>query len=330
MVENYDLDLFINLSKYKPTENVTPLENFTTELFVYMLKYLQKNYKTAAFEILKLFDINEKEKISSISTQNEYYVDGTKLKPDIEIDLEDRVVFIEVKVNSPLHSSILNKGLNDQLEDYQQITFEDKKTIVYSLTKYNIDSKIKQNIRWNQISKILNRIKTTNQLLDNFIEFLKENNMGEQKAISMDTANLMSNYYAYFQYLHDIFNASAFSKNPKYQYGSNYAKEDAFGYNIMTSGIPKSTNEKDAYYFLGLIKPFEQQLSFQVYLGCLKKSKWEKDWKEDIHKCHPIIKSLDISNISNLNDYDEQLKIGTIWLNEIYDYLKTIIKNEYL
>ena len=91
MAENYDLDLFINLSKYKPTENVTPLENFTTELFVYVLKDLLKNNKPLAIEILKLFEINKVEQIINIKTQNEFKVDGRTLRPDIEIDLVDRI-----------------------------------------------------------------------------------------------------------------------------------------------------------------------------------------------------------------------------------------------
>lgn len=128
MAENYDLDLFINLSKYKPTKNKTPLENFTTELFVYVLKDLLKQENNVGYEILQLFNIKKTEKILDISTQNRFTINKHPLEPDIEIDFENKVVFIEVKVDSALRSSILGIGLTDQLEDYQQIKFHEGKT----------------------------------------------------------------------------------------------------------------------------------------------------------------------------------------------------------
>ena len=37
-------DLFINLFKYKASENIKPVENFSTELFSFILKYTKEKY----------------------------------------------------------------------------------------------------------------------------------------------------------------------------------------------------------------------------------------------------------------------------------------------
>ena len=326
MPDKYELDLFINLSKYKPTEIVTPLENFTTELFVYVLKDLLQKSDNVGFEILKLFGIDKHENVLSISTQNEYYVDDRVLRPDIEIDLDDRIIFIEVKVNSHLHPSILKRNLKDQLEDYQQIFFPSRKTIVYSLTKLKVSSKVKTNIRWYSISKIIKKLEGTNQILDNFISFLEAYNMSEQEAMKSDTENLMTTYLSFFEYLQEIFNVSKFAQNPKYKYGVDYVNKFGFGFFIMDSNKKKSKNEEDAFYFLGILPPYKNEISFQVLNHLLKEKKWNKDWVKDAAGAHPIIKKINISDITKHEDFDKQIEIGVQWLDGIYDSLKSIVK----
>ena len=324
------MDLFVNLSKYKPTENVSPLENFTTELFVYILKDLLRQKNEAGYEILALFGIRKNESIQNISTQNEYKVDDRILRPDIEIDLDNRVVFVEVKVNSPLHPSILKGHLDDQLEDYQQIQVTSGKAVVYSLTKLKIYSRVKTNVRWYSISKILKKLEGPNQIIDNFISFLEINNMSEQKAMKADTAHLMTTYFSFFDYLREIFEASKFAQNSKYRYGTNYVEKNGLGFFIMDKNKRKSKNEEDGFYFLGILPPYENEISFQVLSDYLKDKKWKKDWLKDDEGVHPIIKKINISKITNEEDSDKQIENGVKWLNEIYDSLQLIIKKAYI
>ncbi len=336
MAGNYDLDLFINLSKYKPTETVTPLENFTTELFVYVLKDLLKQNNKTGYEILRLFGIQKKERILDISTQNEYKVDKRILKPDIEIDLADRVVFIEVKVDSTLRSSILKRGLSDQLEDYQQIQVSTGKPTVYSLTKHKVNSPVKTNIRWYQITKKLKSLEGNNQIIDNFISFLEEYNMGETKPITSDSKNLLSTYHSFFQYLIDIFEASEFNNNDKYKYGSKFIDEHQFYLNIMENYQSRSANEEHSYYYYGLYDIFPNKIVFQVLNGTLlskfqdPKTWKNKGWKEDSIILHPIISTIDISDITKKRNYETQVEIGAQWLNSIYKNLKKIVNPDYI
>lgn len=330
MTGNYDLDLFINLSKYKPTVNVTPLENFTTELFVYILKDILKNNKPLAIEILKLFEINKVEQIINIKTQNEFKVDGRTLRPDIEIDLVDKIVFIEVKVNSQLHPSILNRNLGDQLEDYLQIDFDDKETIVYSLTKFSVVSRINKNVRWRQITSILKKNNQKNQIIDNFINFLEANQMGEIQLLQNTTDTLFKTTWTFMSFLKNIYENSKFYQNKKYKLGSEYLYESGIGYYIQKSSAKKSNSEKNTYYFLGVIPNIDNVLSFQVMQESLKTEyidNWKKSWKKDKFGYCPIICTLDFEKITTLTTSDEQITKGTDWLNKIYDKLNIIVKN---
>ena len=332
MARNYDLDLFINLSKYKPTEEVTPLENFCTELFVYVLKDLLHKNETAGIEILKLFGIDKPNKIIRIKTQNEYYVDDKKLRPDIEIELTDKTIFIEVKVNSQLRKSILGRGFTDQLEDYQIIKTNSGKTIVFSLTKYLIHSKVKNNVRWFQITSILNKIKVKNQIIDNFISFLGENQMGIKQPLKTETLNLFEASNAYFDYLQSIYENSEFAKNGKYKLGQPYPFADGYGYYIQKK-LEDSSLKK--IYFIGIVPNLNNEISFQIMQEFLhkkynQKDKWKKDWKLDKFEYNPIISTIKISDITKLNSSDKQIIKGVNWLNKNYALLPSFIDEKYL
>lgn len=335
MEPKYDLDLFVNLSKYKPSENVTPLENFTTELFVYILKDLLRKKSNTGYKICKLFGINNPDEIEFISTQKEYSVDNKKLRPDITIELAKRTIFIEVKVDSPLHPSILKRNLNDQLEDYQQIEIPEQKVIVYSLTKYSVCSSVQKNVRWRDISNILDKKEEKNQILDNFQNFLKINNMGVGKPMTKETANIIETYNSFFSFLEEIFNNSKFKENKKYQLSKRIINEEDFGFYIMDASKPKSTNEDNSFYWFGIVSTYTDYLSFEVIVHCLmndysRKTNWSNKWKKDSWGINPIISTIKLSRILNHEDYDGQIEEGTEWLNKIYDELENIVKKKYI
>ncbi len=330
MSHDYDKDLFVNLSKYKPTQDKTPLENFATEAFVYILKDLLLSNEKCAKEILGLFGIKADINKQAISTQKDYSVDNQKLRPDIEIVCPDKVIFIEVKVESALRDSVL--GLNDQLYDYEQIQIDNKETEVYCLSKYFVSSKKSRNIRWYQIAEILKKYNDGNQLMQNFLYFLNFNRMGELKTLSMnDSVNLISKNQAFIDYLKAIYETSSFSGNAKYQLGSVYSKFDGIGFYIQDSTKLKSTCEENSYYFLGLLPENEDKINFLVLCGCLKdeySKQWQTDW---IHvRNHPIVSKKDINEIEQSSDIDSQIQIGVEWLNSVYGKLGDFVNPDYI
>ena len=243
-------DLFINLSKYKPSQYVTPLENFTTEVFVYILKNLLDTNPSAATEILNLFGIKNSDKII-ISTQTEYKVGEHILRPDITVESEEEITFIEVKVNSKLRESILGNEGEDQLQDYQKINTapEQKPTKVYSLSKNSISSPVENNVRWYQIFEILKEIEDDDIIVKNFLCFLTENKMGSPTDFTNAVQNLITANQQLIAYLIAIYEDSNFSKNSKYQLGSVYIENDGIGFYIQDSKVKKAKRKTTHFSF---------------------------------------------------------------------------------
>lgn len=328
-------DLFINLSKYKPSQYVTPLENFTTEVFVYILKNLLDTKSSAATEILDLFGIKNPDKII-ISTQTEYKVGEHILRPDITVESEEEITFIEVKVDSKLRESILGNEGEDQLQDYQKINTapEQKPTKVYSLSKNSISSSVKNNVRWYQIFEILKEIEDDDIIVKNFLCFLTENKMGSPTDFTNAVQNLITANQQLIAYLIAIYENSNFSKNSKYQLGSVYIEDDGIGFYIQDSQKRKSKNEDDSFFFLGILPEQEDCISFLVLYNRLKdefrnNDKWKQDWKT-CSSVHPIVSSKKITEITEKQNHNEKIEMGKIWLNTVYSELGEYVEEKYI
>lgn len=326
-------DLFINLPKYKPSQYVTPLENFTTEVFVYILKNLLDTNPSAATEILNLFGIKNSDKII-ISTQTEYKVGEHILRPDITVKSEEEITFIEVKVNSKLRESILGNEGEDQLQDYQKINTDQKPTKVYSLSKNSISSSVKNNVRWYQIFEILKKIEDTDIIVKNFLCFLTENKMGSPTDFTSAVQNLITANQQLTDYLIAIYEDSNFSKNSKYQLGSVYIENDGIGFYIQDSKKKKSKKEDDSFFFLGILPEQEDSISFLVLCDCLKdefkrNDKWKQDWKT-CSGVHPIVSSKKITEITEKQTPNEKIEMGRIWLNTVYSELGEYVEEKYI
>ncbi len=88
-------------------ETVTPEENYSTELLVYLLKYSLENGTLLFSQFMELLDkeitLSEYEQYT-ISTQNTLSTDINFLaRPDITIETEGEFCFIEVKVESEIN-----------------------------------------------------------------------------------------------------------------------------------------------------------------------------------------------------------------------------------
>ncbi len=328
-------DLFINLSKYKPSQYVTPLENFTTEVFAYILKNLLDTTPSAATEILDLFGIKNSDKII-ISTQTEYKVGEHILRPDITVESEEEITFIEVKVNSKLRESILGNEGEDQLQDYQKINTapKQKPTKVYSLSKNSISSSVKNNVRWYQIFEILKEIEDDDIIVKNFLCFLTENKMGSPTDFTNAVKNLITANQQLIAYLIAIYEDSNFSKNSKYQLGSVYIENDGIGFYIQDSKKKKSKKEDDSFFFLGILPEQEDSISFLVLCDCLKdefrsNDKWKQDWKT-CSDVHPIVSSKKITEITEKQNHNEKIEMGKVWLNTVYSELGESVEEKYI
>jgi hypothetical protein len=176
---NMETNLFERIFKYKETEKRKPLENYCTEIFVYIIEQLLLNNSISAIKILNLFGIKNyterKLKNIKLSTRNQYVINKSKLIPDIEIKYGKKRLFIEVKINSGLNYYKDNKKIIDQLARYKMI---DNKNNVYSLTKFINNSPAIENnqkVLWSQIYELLEN--ENNEIIKNFLLFLKEHGM---------------------------------------------------------------------------------------------------------------------------------------------------------
>lgn len=197
-------NLFSVLSTYKTTENVTPEENYSTELLVYLLNYsLQKQTRLfGSFMRMLTGGVAEVELDEYIGftvlTQKAFYTtDQRRAYPDITIESKDRIIFIEVKVESSLNYYESNDGSKDnesdgtphyidQIQQYQNIEYQKVKEI-YLLTKYADStnhtncSDYTKSLLWHNFATMLSTYRTEDEvetfLIDEIVKYLEEKNM---------------------------------------------------------------------------------------------------------------------------------------------------------
>ena len=101
-----EYNLFSQLFKYKETSKLSPVENYLTELFAFLLTYLIEEKKQIAISLLSNLGINAKEdSYIIVETQWESWVEKYKhfARPDIKICIEKDVYFIESKIDSNIN-----------------------------------------------------------------------------------------------------------------------------------------------------------------------------------------------------------------------------------
>ena len=188
-------NLFSNLNRWAIRQN----ENFTTESLVLILKRLLSDKPDVACRLLKNFtdgflDLsNEQATRTSIQTQTTI----DEGKPDIEITVDDYLVYIEVKIDSEL-------GV-DQLTRYRHAleSADKKRTLLVFLSRYPLTSTNNGTpdvaVRWYQIADwiegalLKNQIDDVNKfLLNQFLDYLKKQHLTLSKVKSPISIGLNS------------------------------------------------------------------------------------------------------------------------------------------
>lgn len=188
-------NIFINLFKYHPTQNLTPEENFNTELLVFLLRYSIEN-KTELVNIFfeKLELKTDKSDKIEIFTQKKY----KNSIPDIAIESTKLLILIEVKVEADINMYREEEGQKEefnQVEKYERIeSNKDKK--IFLLTKHAISSNFSncesfiKNIRWHEIIRMMKDYISGKSLdievsyIKMAIEFWEERSMSLEKVDS--------------------------------------------------------------------------------------------------------------------------------------------------
>lgn len=167
------------LKLYKKHRNKTPLEDFTTEVFVGILN-LEKEIKSDFIHnFLKLPKDNY-----NLKTQVKYELeDDQNCIIDFVLESENSICFIENKVNS-------KEGYR-QIERYSKVLESlaetGLQTHLFYCTKYFEKKELNEHnfkqIRWFQIAKFLQKYKT-NKLVENFLNYLTTHNMAQELTIN--------------------------------------------------------------------------------------------------------------------------------------------------
>lgn len=167
------------LNLYRKHSSKTPLEDFTTEVFVGILNLEEDIKQSFIQDFLKLPEENYR-----LMTQVKYELENDQnCIIDFVLEGEKSICFIENKVNS-------KEGYR-QIERYCKVlnilNDTDIETHLFYCTKYfdkkELDEHNFKQIRWFQIAKFLKKYKE-NKFIENFLDFLKTHNMAQGLTIN--------------------------------------------------------------------------------------------------------------------------------------------------
>lgn len=317
-------NLFTNLFKYKESDSTTPLENYLTELFAYILRGLIEEKNPVVCKLMNnlfLIPINERDlPCINVETQREFYVSkwDRTARPDIKITIQGKqVFFIECKVDS-----VLNQYKDfDQIQLYEEIECngKEKNMGVRTLSKYALSTKSKNflpehSVFWRRIYSLFkeNFGLKTNPIISNFLAFLEENGMAERKELEFSKEGL-NNYFALYDFLAENLNDFATKENcSRVEF---YGNSDYFGFTINYN--------KKAYIWVGTYKEDQEpriivetmaENEDKVFNKLENKSIYENLGKS-IYE-HRIFAAISIAEIQKGKTSEDQSKIFANWLEK--------------
>lgn len=323
---------FSNAFKYVKQEESSPLENFLTESFVFVLKYLIDRFPCDAISILNLFGIKITDTSQltyiKLETQKTFYAphdfcDKNKIpienkkrkdaRPDIVIyqSNEQKPTIIEVKVEASLNQYYLKNGDPiDQIDFYENIKGVKS---VYTLSKHFIDRKGSANsVRWFSIYELLKENKKS-FVVKEFCDFLKENNMGERKMIREKDIDILNTVNALTSLIRDAWESSNIKKMKINS--SPRITSSEFGYFLMRKG-EKSSATKEYPHFIGInISEKENYKDAILYLVNKPSKKIIDKFEEfDDNGWYVLKEAIKLKDLVKLKDIDEQEKKLADWL----------------
>ena len=321
---------FLNAYKYKETQERSQLENFTTESFIFILKYLISEYPEDAKKILSLFGIKYEQdltiKTQSIYNISENCIDINKIpvgqkeaKPDIVIyNNQNKTFIIEVKVDSSLNIYNLKNGtIIDQYDFYKNLKNIER---VYTLSKHHIEKDInpKLKIRWYQIYEILKTIHSN--IVKEFCIFLEENGMGERKMIDKKSLDILGTVYALSELIKNSWEKLNIKNKKLNSY--NYITQWGFGFYIIDKKTRNSAT-KDFNNFIGINKIDENNSNEIKYKNAI--TYWTRnvpkkadlaDFEQISLSGYILKEKIDLEELIQLKDIDKQEQLLSNWLKE--------------
>mgnify|MGYP003365260612 CR=1 FL=1 len=176
---------------YKNNKHKSPLEDFTTESFVGILKFDESLLTDFCVSFLRL----EKE-VFSINTQVKFsLIDNANCIVDIVIESSNQLCFIENKVNS-------REGFR-QLERYSKVldtyNLEGKTTYLFYCTK-NFEEKTLtkhkfNQFRWFEVAKFLQRHPSESKIKEDFLKFIKQKKMSQDLTLTTKNTFVIENLF---------------------------------------------------------------------------------------------------------------------------------------
>ncbi|MDR2247869.1 MAG: hypothetical protein LBE17_14560 [Treponema sp.] len=299
MKDNYS---FVNIRKRQDK-----LEDYTTELFVFLLNYLKYNNSPILEKILYEFGFRNKVDFDNLEfyTQQRLSHHDTKVIVDILIKYKTIKTIIEVKINSPLNMYKRNGKELKQIEYYEGIPDVQN---VYLLSKRVLKIKKPENrILWSKVYSIINA--SDDFVVANFAKYLEEKGMGSIKLneddlmalISVSSFNTLNKLMveAWPDDYDELYSLTSLSISPKKGYIGWYIKKD--DERLIWMGIG---GEKDGAIWTEILD--------EDIVECLK-AEGEDEW---------ALGSLDLNDIVNCETFEDQKIAVNDWFWEILEKRK--------
>lgn len=321
-METTKLDsLFVNLYKYRETDETNQLENYITELFSYLLNMLAEIKNPLLKNLLQngldiQFEDSDYESFVS-ETQKEYknlivYDDIRIARPDIEIRFSNKKYLIENKIGAPINIYKTKSGiLYDQIYLYQKISTDGIRTLSKNVV-YSKSLKKNNKRYWSKIAGILkNSELKTDFIIRGFIYLLEENGMGEKLLFrSGDNAPL----FALIDFLDNVidFEEMGYKNDSK----AINASGDFVGYDIRYSNA--------SYIWIGVYKDFDE-IVVESYADSTKLE------IKPIGTYGPfenqIYAKIDLQEFNKLETFEEQKELFDDWIKK--NKIKELLEESY-
>jgi len=311
-------NLFSKIFKFRQSKMKTPLEDYCTEIFVYILRQLVDSKNMLSIEILKLFGFKELSPNDlsqiKISTREKHYIKDQIVIPDILIYQKEKINIIEVKVNSGLRKyNVTKKKTINQIDRYKQIP---KINDVFLLSKYSFfdySIKIENKVLWSQIYSIL--IDSDNIIIKNFVLFLEENGM---KSIIVENGaeKGMNSIFSLAELIQKSLENILAKKNYEL---SDEISWDYFGYYLKKSGKHES---------IAWVGQYREELCDYIVFELLNKNLIKKAKKimseenktietiGDGENISYIFSKMEIKKITSYSNVNKQQEVIQKWYNE--------------
>ena len=171
-------NLLVALSKYRPREGHTPLENFITESFAWFLR----NNREFSSEFFRRFcNLSDNAEIKSVDTQ--VSLSGTY--PDMLVQTQSGVFIFEHKTFTPLSPNQLGK-----YRELGNLKYSPVRIVLITGTKAQHEQNPDIALTWLDVYHFVNEVATnlpSSTFLRDFSELLKEHGLGPQPALSHES-----------------------------------------------------------------------------------------------------------------------------------------------